>query len=193
MDRRDDAFEQHLPARVALYGQVVDLFKAYESTFSKNFSEKHGKTPALTGFLSFVGGRQSLCLPETGIDEADLAYMVTDRLDKGDEGSIGDEGTIDNHDILRICFMVFQDGSPYVMDGDVIEAMYEPANDYYVLLGRELLPFMVQAEQLDNDVYTAESLRDVNKHYLSDVECANLFAYLRNQNDYLDYDEALSG
>ena len=173
-----------LPARLTAYSRANDIMMSHAKKFAEAYKQRYGESPTrslgnvalLDYYIRTSEGikdrKTGIGIPSVGADDMiiDMAfYSILSDL-RGPDGA-----SADRHRLFMLNVHLFNDKSPYVIKGDKVEqGMQWDANDYYIILGKEMPPTLAQAEQLDGkgaDGMTPQNLAEARKHLLTDADC----------------------
>jgi hypothetical protein len=166
---------RQIPATALFYpsllGFATTTLQQIYTEFPEKAMESEPEGPNSVGSIEYPDDAlpQRLNLPSIGSDSAILERVCFSKATY--DGSWAADR--DNHYGLELFLEVYNDGSPYIADGDAIDSNY--VNTYVVVGPIEGPPFIAHLERLEHDEWVEVDPKTI----LSDQECEDVLTFLK--------------
>jgi hypothetical protein len=163
------------PPRWRSYSVMTGLFtKHLEGLKTKLGDQYSNYLDEFPQYLPFVEKIEPLVLETVGSDAVNIDSIGFDlRSDPA-------YGSLRHHDALNLHLYLYNDGSPFVAEGDSLADGHALSNVYIVTLSPELPPTIMQANQCVG-LYNAEEWATARKCEITDADCEALMNLAQTQ------------
>lgn len=181
----DDYIERKLPIKLQLAQKASTLARQKIMEAEQIAARSRMGDRFDVGYMIFLEDQlQNVALSGIGSDQLKFNSIALERFDEDDSP----RASLDDYDAAVVRVYLYNDGSPYVLDGDVLEPNaqekrrlggnnpQENINEYNIILAAEFPPVIVQFAQMD--FLVTEDWEAAIKHELSDDDCRSLMAAL---------------